>query len=157
MNHRLTRTLWVPLPPDEVFGFFADAWNLERITPPELRFRITTPGPIPMAKGTLIDYRLALWGIPLRWRTLISRWQPGELFVDEQIEGPYRRWVHTHRFQAERGGTRVDDEVTYRLPLSPAGEVAWPLVALQLRRIFDYRTRAVLRLLCETGTVTTVP
>ena len=147
MNHRLTRTLWLPRPVGEVFAFFADAANLERITPPELRFRIVTPPPIPMAAGTLIDYRLALWGGPLGWRTPISHWQPGEYFVDEQVEGPYRRWVHTHRFGLEAGGTRVDDTVDYQLPFAPLGDLAWPIVAVELKRIFDYRTRAVAAIL----------
>ena len=147
MIHRLTRSLWLPLSREEAFGFFAEAANLERITPPELHFHIVTPAPIVLAPGALIDYRLALFGIPLRWRTMITVWRPGERFVDEQIHGPYRMWVHTHVFSSENGGTRIDDEVRYRLPLGGLGEMAWPVVALQLRRIFSYRQRTVTRLL----------
>lgn len=143
MIHRLRRTLWLPRPLPEVFAFFGDARNLERITPPELRFRITSPIPPEMQAGVQMDYRLALFGMPIRWKTLITVWRPGEYFVDEQVEGPYRMWVHHHRFSAEAGGTRVRDEVRYRLPLAPAGWLAAPLVALQLGRIFDFRARAV--------------
>jgi ligand-binding SRPBCC domain-containing protein len=145
--HALTRSLWLPRPREEIFAFFADAANLERITPPELRFRIVSPAPIRCEAGTRIDYRLALFGVPLHWRTLITVWRPGERFVDEQIAGPYRMWVHTHRFADEGDGTRMDDEVRYRLPLGLMGAGVWPLVAAQLRRIFDYRTRSVLTLL----------
>ena len=146
-DHRLTAEVFIPRPRPEVFAFFAAAENLERITPPELRFQITTPLPIRMSEGSIIDYRLRLFGISFNWQTLISRWEPDVSFVDEQLTGPYSKWVHTHSFRDADGGTQVSDEVLYRLPFAPVGDVAYPVVRLQLNRVFAFRTRRLLQLL----------
>ena len=137
----------LPLARERVFPFFADADNLQKITPPELQFRIVTPPPIAMAQGTLIRYQLRLMGVPFEWLTRITVWNPPVEFVDEQVKGPYRKWVHQHLFVETSFGTRMHDAVTYELPMFPIGELAAPLVHLQLRRIFSYRARALERLL----------
>jgi ligand-binding SRPBCC domain-containing protein len=142
-EHLLHTETFIPLPSFETFAFFAAAENLQQITPAELNFRIVSPLPIAMGVGTLIDYRLRLFGVPFRWQTVISRWEPGVCFVDEQLRGPYARWVHTHTFTEVDGGTQVTDVVSYRLPLFPLGEFAHPLVLLQLKRIFDHRARCL--------------
>ena len=146
--HVLETSLQLPLPPATVFAFFADAANLEAITPPELHFRITTPLPIAMKAGTLIDYRLSLHGIPFRWRTRIALWEPPYRFIDEQLRGPYALWEHTHSFaETPDGGTLVRDRVHYRLPLGSLGGLVHPVVRRDLSRIFGYRETRVLRLL----------
>ena len=147
-DHVLRTTLRLAVPKDRVFAFFADATNLARITPPDVSFRIRTPLPITFRVGTLIDYSIGLHGVPMRWRTRIASWRPGEEFVDEQLRGPYARWVHRHTFRDDgAGGTVIDDEVQYRLPLGRLGNLAHPLVRRQLRHIFAYRTVVVKRLL----------
>jgi hypothetical protein len=143
--HTLRREQTLPGTPDAVFGFFADAGNLEAITPPWLGFRIVTPRPIDMGVGTLIEYRLRLHGLPISWLTRIEVWEPGARFVDQQLRGPYALWHHTHEFApAPGGGTRRTDTVRYALPFGPAGGIAHALfVRRDLRRIFDHRFAAV--------------
>lgn len=136
----LRSSLWVPHTPEAVFPFFAEAENLETLTPPWLSFRILTPRPIPMHQGVTIDYRIALHGLPMRWRTLISRYEPGKVFVDEQLRGPYAIWRHTHTFAAQDGGTLLGDEVVMRPkggPLAPF-VFAW-FVRRDVERIFQFR------------------
>lgn len=137
----LTNELWLPQPPDEVFPFFADASNLERLTPPSLRFRILTSLPVEMAVGALIDYRIRLRGIPMRWQSEITAWEPPHRFVDEQRRGPYRLWIHEHTFTPQNGGTLAKDIVQYAVL---GGAIVQRLfVASELRRIFDYRNGAL--------------
>ena len=142
--HRLERRQHLRLPLDEVFAFFAEARNLERITPPWLRFELIAGDRGEMGAGTLIDYRLRLHRMPIRWTSRIEEWDPGRAFVDRQVRGPYRLWRHRHSFTAEDGGTLVRDQVDYALPLGRLGELAHPLfVRRDLERIFAYRHRAV--------------
>jgi ligand-binding SRPBCC domain-containing protein len=145
--HTLRREQRLPGAPETVFPFFADAGNLEAITPPWLGFEIVTPRPIAMGVGTLIEYRLRLHGLPISWLTRIEAWEPGVRFVDAQLTGPYRLWHHTHEFEPDgAGGTLMRDTVRYALPLGPLGEIAHRLfVARDLERIFDFRREEVQR------------
>lgn len=146
----LRATQLIPLPRSQLFPFFADARNLTVITPPRMGFRIRTPEPIAMQEGTLIDYTVRVAGVPVRWRTLISRWDPPNEFADEQLRGPYALWHHRHRFTAvSPQATRMDDEVLFRLPFAPLGNVALPFVKGELRRIFEYRRAAIERALAD--------
>lgn len=144
-SHLLERRQRIELPREDVFAFFSEARNLEEITPPWLRFFVVTPGPIEMAPGAIIDYRLRLRGVPIRWRTRIEIWEPPVRFVDVQLEGPYALWEHTHRFEdAGEGVTVVEDRVRYALPFWPLGEVAHRvLVRRDVERIFEYRRRVI--------------
>jgi ligand-binding SRPBCC domain-containing protein len=146
-TYALETWLWLPRSREEVFAFFADAMNLERITPSFLKFRVRTAAPIAMGAGTVIDYRIGMRGLPMTWRSEITTWDPPQRFVDTQLKGPYREWVHTHSFEEQDGGTTVRDHVRYRLP-GPAFAGAlvnrW-LVASDLKRIFEYRHEALVK------------
>ena len=151
--HCIERTQFVPLPVGEVFGFFADAFNLEAITPPWLHFRILTQRPVVMREGTLIDYRLSLHRVPWRWRSRIDAWEPGRRFVDTQVRGPFRLWEHLHTFEERPGGTQIGDLVRYRMPYRQLGACAHSaLIGRDLERIFDYRSEVVGRLLVARST-----
>lgn len=140
-----TRTQTIPRPRAEVFHFFEEARNLEAITPPFLKFRVVTPEPIAMGVGTLIDYRLSLFGVPFKWKTRIDEYVPNERFVDRQLQGPYKKWVHLHTFEdAPNGSTLMTDRVEYEVPLGPLGAIARRLfVDRTVRRIFAHRTKVI--------------
>ena len=148
MQHTLHYSVELPQPLDAVFAFFADVANLQRITPPELNFSIVTPLPVEMKCGVKIDFMLSLLGVPFKWQTEISVWDPPNMFVDSQINGPYAEWIHTHTFRDSCDGkTIMDDDVTYTLPSQPLGELVHPLVRKQLDRIFSFRQETILKLL----------
>ena len=147
LEHLLETEVVVPIARWEVFAFFSDASNLMRITPPSLGFKILTPMPIRMDEGTLIDYTILLHRLPLRWRTRICRWNPPVEFIDEQLRGPYRKWVHHHTFEeTDSRNTLMRDRVDYALPFPPFGDIALPLVRAQLRGIFEFRRKAILEI-----------
>ncbi|MCI0638530.1 MAG: SRPBCC family protein [Gemmataceae bacterium] len=145
---KLETELWLPLPIEEVFAFFSDAGNLAKITPPWMNFRILTPLPVDMRPGTLLDYRLKVRGLPIRWRTEILEWDPPHRFVDHQVKGPYKQWLHKHIFEPKGGGTSVRDEVDYAVPgwvFEPL--LHWLFVGPDVRKIFAYRAEKIDELL----------
>ena len=147
MRHRLEREQLIPRSRSETFAFFTDARNLERLTPKSLNFKIRSALPIDMHSGTLIDYQIALFGIPFRWCTLIEEFEPELRFVDLQLKGPYQYWRHLHEFLEVRGGTIVHDCVDYELPVGPLGEVVHSLfVQRQLINIFAFRRQAMVQI-----------
>ena len=148
LRWQLEQIQLIPKPRSDVFAFFADARNLERLTPDNLGFNILTPVPIEMKTGTLIEYSLRLYGLTLRWRTLIEMFEPESRFIDTQLEGPYRYWRHVHEFEEVEQGTRMRDAVDYELPFGPLGTVARAVfVRRSLERIFGYRRQAVTEIL----------
>lgn len=142
--HTLRHETWIPRPVEEVFEFFSSARNLAEITPPFLRFNVLTPEPVQMRAGTLLDYKLRVRGLPIRWRTEIIEWDPPHGFRDIQLRGPYKLWDHSHRFEARDGGTWMEDEVRYELPFGVLGEIARVLmVKRDVEAIFEYRSRKI--------------
>lgn len=132
---------------DRLFDFFADARNLETLTPPELNFKITTPEPIEIQKGTIIDYQLKLRGFPIKWKTEITQWNPPFDFIDLALRSPYKQWIHLHTFtEGENGETIMEDLVRYRLPFEPFGDLAHFYVKSELNYIFEYRRKTVEKL-----------
>ena len=143
-EHIFTASQEIDLPRDFVFEFFSNAENLEKITPPALGFRIITELPIVIRQGALIDYDLSLHGFPIKWRTEIIKWDPPNEFVDTQLRGPYKQWIHTHRFtEMSPTKTLMEDEVRYRLPLEPFGDIANFIIEGQIKNIFKYRQEVV--------------
>lgn len=134
--------LWLPASPEELFSFFGDAMNLQALTPPWLNFEILTPGPIEMRGGTLLDYRLRWHSVPLLWRTRILIWEPPHRFVDEQIRGPYRQWIHEHTFEQQHGGTLTRDHVDYAVPLDFL--IHRLVVRPDVEKIFAFRERQLI-------------
>lgn len=147
-EYLLEREQFIQQPLEQVFDFFSDAANLEAITPPWLHFRILTPLPIAMHAGTLIDYTIRLYGVPMHWRTRIESFEPQSQFVDTQINGPYALWHHTHEFRETSTGVAMTDRVRYAIPYGLVGQCArWLFVERMLNNIFDYRHQKIAELL----------
>ena len=145
-TYTLEREKWLSRAVEDVFAFFSRPENQQVITPPWLDFRIVQCPPS-LTKGSLIRYRLKLHGLPISWTTEISEWNPPHRFVDQQLSGPYRLWVHEHEFLADRGGTTLRDRVTYALPFGVIGRLAHrAIVETDIRRIFDFRAETMRRL-----------
>jgi len=151
-EYMLKRTQTVSKAIGDVFSFFADAGNLDTLTPPWLRFEIVTPRPIELKPGALIEYRLRWHGLRIAWVTRIEEWSPPHRFVDTQIRGPYKLWHHTHEFAPANGGTSMTDIVRYALPLGPIGRIAHAIaVRRDVAKIFDYRFRRIAELFGDPG------
>jgi uncharacterized protein len=133
--------------PLEAFDFFSSPANLQALAPPELQFHLITPLPIEMRRGAIIEYTLKMRGLPVRWKTLITKWRPGVSFTDVQLRGPYSLWRHDHDFEPSTDGVVVRDTIDYALPLAPLSNLALPMVRSVMRRIFDYRGMQLSRLL----------
>ena len=142
--YELNKTQFINQPIDVVFNFFTKPKNLALITPSKLAFKILTPTPITINKGTLIDYTIRLMRFPVHWRTLITKYNPPYEFVDEQIKGPYLFWHHTHTFKAVNGGSEIKDKVRYSIPMGYLGQFIHKIwIKKDLEKIFEYRKAVI--------------
>ena len=139
MIYTFRTSMLLDVPLERAFAFFSDADNLVRISPPASGLRILTPGPITLGAGAEFELGMRLFVVPIRWRSLIARWDPPREFVDVQVHGPFKSWTHTHRFSAGPGGTTIEDDVRYEMPLGLLGRLVEPLVRRQLASVFRYR------------------
>lgn len=131
-------------PLDRVFNFFKKPENLDSVTPKNLGFKILTPSPILMKKGAEIDYTIWLYGFPMKWKTIITEYDPPHSFTDSQVKGPYKTWIHTHRFASQGDGTLMTDDLKYEIPLGPLGVIAHVLfVKREVEKIFEYRKKVI--------------
>jgi ligand-binding SRPBCC domain-containing protein len=136
-TYGLKKQLWLPQPREKLFEFFSDPYNLDRLTPAWLKFKILASGPVEMRQGTFLNYRLRIRGFPIRWQSQITAWNPPSRFIDRQTKGPYSLWIHEHRFEDCEGGSLIKDNVKYAVL---GGSVVQKLfVAPDLERIFRYR------------------
>lgn len=142
--YKLVKSQFIEKPINEVFSFFEKPENLQEITPPYLNFKIITPSPIKMEVGQVISYKIKLRGIPIKWNSLISSYDPPNSFIDQQIKGPYAIWHHTHRFKEQDGGTLIEDEVKYAIPFSILGRILnYIFIKNDLKKIFLYREEKI--------------
>ena len=148
MKYQLRRETWIPGKLEEIFDFFSKAENLGKITPSMLHFRMLNTEPVVMRPGAEINYTIRIHGVPVRWKTIIERWNPPYEFSDVQARGPYKLWHHTHRFREARGGVEMEDVVDYALPFGPLGRlVHWLFVKRDVEGIFDYRAQRIRELM----------
>ena len=148
-SFHLRTAIWLPKTLDDVFPFFADAYNLQEITPPFLNFQVLTPRPVPMRVGQRIDYKLSVRGIPLRWQSEITAWEPPYRFVDEQLKGPYRLWKHEHRLTERDGMTLCEDHVEYAV--LGGALINRLIVERDVEAIFGYRQQKLVEIFGQVG------
>jgi hypothetical protein len=150
--HVLEREQRLAAPLSEVFAFFSDPRNLARITPPWLRFRVHGEAPASLSAGSRIEYRIRWTVFILRWVTRVTRWNPPIEFQDLQEKGPYKTWIHTHRFSEDASGVTIRDRVEYALPFGRLGRLVHRLrVRRQLEEIFEYRQKTISEIFVADG------